>query len=298
LLSEDDGLAVWRESAEYRSAGAEVPLAFLAESFGQLEFVPTSELLVSTRDAQADGVPEEKEIRYYYDAPTKLYHDKLWKVTKDEDGDNQPETTSVYNYNEQGSLETLVEDLDGDTLGDRLTLYLYYGNGLLRSEDLDKDMDGNYDSSNESFWSAEGYLVREERDADFDGVTEAGVEYTYETSGNRLTVSPFFWNREGAEPFKTYKLVTTYVYDAQNRKIEETSGSKDGGTIKSITKWRYQNGLLEQITFDTDGNGTTDQMSALFWDEYGNLLRVEHDADTSDDIPVTSNEIYDYSCWQ
>jgi len=263
-------------------------------------------------DLDADGV-DDYTVEYYYDGDGNEIRAKVLLGTT---------TIEVYDYtyDADGNMLSSEVDSDGDGTADSRVTYTYDANGNLISEETDSD--GNYlaDEIKTYTYDADDNLIEVQTDSDADGTTDATAWYTYDSVGNldRIAFDQdgdgflvsgddycmlYDWSVDGSEESRvdydadcddvSDAVYLERTYDADGNRLTSRWDSDVDGSVDQIYTYTYDaDGNMTQSTEDTDGDGYSDYIRT--YDTRGNETQTDWDTDA--DGVVDGVEYRTYQC--
>lgn len=183
------------------------------------------------------------------------------QYTRDANGDGIPESTTVYTYDDAGSL---IRRLDVNGGGDR--------------------------NIEETTYDAAGNRISESYDRNGDGIPESLYTYAYDAAGNQTYRSD---DNDGDGIIDAIYTSFVKIDESGNRTSRSTTDSNGDGIIdSSLTTIVNANGDLTGQFSDDDGDGIIDSSFTATYDEAGNQTRQSFDYD-GDGIFDTTFYTYD-----
>jgi len=181
------------------------------------------------------------------------------------------ESSEIHTYTEQGATKRDVYEEYKDGVLDirRSTLYTYNENGNILTE-VEQEYNAKTDtttSSKEERRYNDAGKVEEKLEIDANGEIESYKRYTYDDS-NHLVEERYKSDEERSE------RITSYRYTTDGLLLEEETKSEEG--TKYIEHYTYNNdGKVTLQSTDSDGDGLSDSVTKIFYDEEGNRRREE-----------------------
>ena len=259
-------------------------------------------------DYDGDGEPDRVYIAYYDENGRKIRWeedsygdgtiDQAYRYTYDRHGNRilaeriteEGEVEGVYRYfyDENGSKIREEEDNDADGRVDAVTTYRYDENGYLTLEEEDIDADGRAEWIERTRYFQEDNISRliEEVDEDGDGDIDRVSTLTHDRNRRIVTMEE---DEDGDGKIDEREIA---YYDEHGNIIREEVDEKGDGTVDRTRWWSYdENGNITQIRWESEGeDGHSQSIERRFYDEKGNLVRIE--ADHNGDGEVDSVTTY------
>ena len=125
-------------------------------------------------------------------------------------------------------------------------------------------------------------------DTNGDGIADSIYTYTYDSNGNRLTVSSDT-NGDG-----TAESIYTYTHDSNGNLLTNSYDSNGDGTANYIGTYTYDsNGNQLTSSYDTNGDGTAESIYTYTYDSNGNQLTFSYDGNADGIADSISSYTYD-----
>jgi len=222
-----------------------------------------------------------------------------WDI--DTDGDGTYDSYTVYSYNDDNTLSSILEDVGGvqncisytyqedrlskeydddncDGVYEQIISYEYNAEGLLETEYTDTDGDLTNDQRIVYVYNADNLVRYKFVDSDLANPYDAASRYVYDANQNNTRIS------EDSDNNGSLDVITIMAYDADNNLLEKAVDDRDVSGIEEVNTYTYVAGQLTQVNIDEDFNVNpgSDQIIYLSYvDSLVTQLRIDASGDGS-----------------
>lgn len=242
------------------------------------------QVLLEEYDFDGDG-QVDRIVAFGYDAVGNRTFEE-----RDKGADGVWDYRVQYNYDASGHLLSERIDRDADGEVDAQRNYNYDGAGHVRSIVYDANLDGTVDTRIQHFYDEEFRLIREEVYHGPSGTPDEVRTYTYDYKGQLVEKVEELSSADHSQVFET-----SYEYDDAGHLIEVAVDHGGDGFIDETTNYVYTDGELTREIVDKGFDGSADAVKTYSYDEAGNLVSTEIDADADGQIDEQVEQ--SYNCW-
>ncbi|MCL1037870.1 cadherin domain-containing protein [Shewanella submarina] len=231
-------------------------------------------------DSNGNRVKEVSEYGNNVSVTSTIYDDLGNQVTelRDYDNDGQYDARQDYGYDDRGNRILYEYDRENDGVIDESHAWEYENGSRMTAGRTDLDGDGVWDREFTQAYDQNGYPLLAEVDENGDGAIEFRIQFNHDAEGKILS------ERFESLVDDTQSNHRIYTYDDYGNRLTEAQFHYDDSLAFKRT-WTYdESHNLIFDHYDSDGDGTVDNIYSYSFDENGNQLTFANDTD-ADGVP-------------